>query len=172
VSQKLHSQSLQPYPRAYLTYSFYRAYTHDPDTYHEPLLFKPERFLGEKPELDPETYVWGFGRRVCPGRVLADYSIWLNVATVLACFSISRKAGSTLPTGLQASEAKAEYFVAGTISHPAPFEVDVQARSKQHLELIKHVEVEYPFGENNAQELRDRISSRRADVSKEKHGHV
>jgi hypothetical protein len=103
--------------------------------------------------------------------VLADYSIWLNVASALACFTISRK-GSLLPTGLAASEAKPEYFVAGTISHPAPFEVDVKARSERHLELVKSVEVEHPFGENDAQELRERIGERRQDVSKEKHGHV
>jgi hypothetical protein len=104
--------------------------------------------------------------------VLADYSIWLNVASALACFTISRKKDSLLRTGLKASEAKPEYFIAGTISHPAPFEVDVQARSPRHEELINRVEVEYPFGENDACELRDRISNRRHDVSKEKHGTV
>lgn len=128
--------------------------------------------MGEKPELDPETYVWGFGRRICPGRVIADYSIWLNVAAALSCFDISRKAGSTLPTGLLASEAKPEYFVAGTISHPAPFDVDIKPRSETHLQLIKSVEHEHPFGDNDAQELRDRISSRRKEVSKEKHATV
>lgn len=35
---------------------------HDPENYHDPFTFKPERFLGE-PELDPRLFVFGFGRR-------------------------------------------------------------------------------------------------------------
>jgi hypothetical protein len=104
--------------------------------------------------------------------VLADYSIWLNVALAIACFVISRKDQGPFPTGLEASEAKPEYFVAGTISHPALFQVDIQARSKEHAELVLRVEVEHPFGEINAKELRDKISSRRKDISKEKHGQI
>lgn len=39
---------------------------HDPENYHDPFTFKPERFLGEdgrEPELDPRLFVFGFGRR-------------------------------------------------------------------------------------------------------------
>lgn len=40
--------------------------SHDPENYHDPFTFKPERFLeenGRKPELDPRTIAFGFGRR-------------------------------------------------------------------------------------------------------------
>ena len=36
---------------------------HDPDTYKNPDEFRPERYLGESPELDPSNMVFGFGRR-------------------------------------------------------------------------------------------------------------
>lgn len=43
-----------------------RQMSHDPENYHDPFTFKPERFLeenGRKPELDPRTIAFGFGRR-------------------------------------------------------------------------------------------------------------
>ena len=44
----------------------YRAILRDPDTYSDPDLFKPERYLagdGSVPEPDPRMAVFGFGRR-------------------------------------------------------------------------------------------------------------
>ena len=53
-----------------------RGMTHDPEVYHDPMAFKPERFLshsdagngdgmreGREPEPDPRGIVFGFGRR-------------------------------------------------------------------------------------------------------------
>ena len=40
-----------------------RQITRDPENYTDPMEFKPERFLGDKPELDPRDVVFGFGRR-------------------------------------------------------------------------------------------------------------
>ena len=37
---------------------------HDPRVYHEPMEFKPERFLGPNPEPDPRNACFGFGRRL------------------------------------------------------------------------------------------------------------
>ncbi|THC93362.1 hypothetical protein EYZ11_007154 [Aspergillus tanneri] len=56
------------------------SFTHDPDLYHDPMVFKPERFLAREnytPETNPEAFVFGFGRRICPGRILADSSLYL-----------------------------------------------------------------------------------------------
>lgn len=39
---------------------------HDPEVYHDPFDFKPERFLGvdgRKPEMDARDIAFGFGRR-------------------------------------------------------------------------------------------------------------
>ena len=44
----------------------YRKLLHDPEVYHDPLEFKPERFLardGKEPELSPTKLAFGYGRR-------------------------------------------------------------------------------------------------------------
>lgn len=45
-------------------------FLHDSSTYPEPFHFNPDRFIaeGDRPaEPDPRQYVFGYGRRVCPG---------------------------------------------------------------------------------------------------------
>ncbi|VDC04864.1 unnamed protein product [Peniophora sp. CBMAI 1063] len=64
--------------------------THDESIYPDPMLFRPERFLGEDKQRDPETIAFGFGARICPGRHLAQLILWLNVASILFCFDIKR----------------------------------------------------------------------------------
>ncbi|OAX32393.1 cytochrome P450 [Rhizopogon vinicolor AM-OR11-026] len=54
--------------------------------------FKPERFIdanGSLTDDDPKEYVFGQGRRVCPGRYTADASIWCAIATIFATLDIS-----------------------------------------------------------------------------------
>ena len=43
-----------------------RLFNHDPQNFHDPAVFKPERFLevdGRAPEIDPHDITFGFGRR-------------------------------------------------------------------------------------------------------------
>ncbi|KAK0501164.1 cytochrome P450 [Armillaria luteobubalina] len=106
---------------------------HDPSVYKEPFKFNPDRFIRTKtkePELDPYKMVFGFGRRICPGRVLADASIFLSCATVLAVFNISKYSAKGI-----VFEPDTEH-TAGTISHPTPFKCTIQARSRKALDLI------------------------------------
>ena len=67
-----------------------RQFTHDPKTYHDPYEFKPARFLGADPELDSYSLAWGFGRRVCPGKDLADAALFAAMTMVLAVFNIRK----------------------------------------------------------------------------------
>ncbi|KAG9313228.1 cytochrome P450 [Chiua virens] len=49
--------------------------------------FMPERFLNSQGMLtadDPAEYVFGYGRRKCPGRHTADASVWIAIMTMLA----------------------------------------------------------------------------------------
>ncbi|CAE6453716.1 unnamed protein product [Rhizoctonia solani] len=67
----------------------------DANMYPNPDEFLPERFLPtsqgvlhNQPAVDPNEFVFGFGRRVCPGRTLATESLWLFAASILANFDI------------------------------------------------------------------------------------
>ena len=65
-------------PKGSILMANIHGFMHDPNTYTDPDAFRPERFMGSNPEMDPHALVFGFGRRVCPGRELADTSLWLK----------------------------------------------------------------------------------------------
>ncbi|CUA73980.1 O-methylsterigmatocystin oxidoreductase [Rhizoctonia solani] len=57
--------------------------------------FLPERFLPKsqgglhaRPAIDPTEFVFGFGRRICPGQTLATEVLWISAASILANFDI------------------------------------------------------------------------------------
>ncbi|TEB32646.1 cytochrome P450 [Coprinellus micaceus] len=104
---------------------------HDPRVYPNPSEFIPERFLGPNPQPDPRQACFGFGRRICPGRVLADTSVFLGVASILAVFDISKAKddnGNIIEPPLGQTN--------GTISHPNPFPCEIKPRSQAAVELI------------------------------------
>ncbi|KAK7745701.1 hypothetical protein SLS62_009667 [Diatrype stigma] len=123
-------------------------FTHDPAVYHDPLSFKPERFLGPAPEQDPHTFVFGFGRRVCPGRILADNALYLNVARSLAVFDVSK------PLGEDGREVEPVIKMEpGVVSHPAPFRTEIKPRSAHHENLIRATEETHPWEESDGKVL-------------------
>ena len=68
---------------------------HDEATYPEPFKFNPERFMtadgqSNKNVKDPFLAIFGFGRRICPGRFMAASTIWIAVASVIAAFDFGR----------------------------------------------------------------------------------
>ncbi|KAH9478443.1 Cytochrome P450 monooxygenase [Psilocybe cubensis] len=68
------------------------ALAHDEADYPEPHSFKPERFLDENGQLndDDRILAYGFGRRVCVGKHVAGATMWILIASVLACFNITQ----------------------------------------------------------------------------------
>ena len=82
---------------ARLASTFVRAVLHDPVMYPDPDSFKPERFINEDGSLrdDPVlSTMFGFGKRICPGRHLADPMIFIVIASLLSVFNI-KKADNT-----------------------------------------------------------------------------
>ncbi|TFK18386.1 cytochrome P450 98A3 [Coprinopsis marcescibilis] len=69
---------------------WYVSIMHDPENYDDPHEFRPERFLKngkiDPSVMDPETAIFGFGRRICPGRHLSNASFGVMLASVLAVF--------------------------------------------------------------------------------------
>jgi cytochrome P450 len=123
-------------------------FTHNPETYHDPMKFKPERYFRPFGEPSPTDVFWGFGRRICPGRVLADSNVYLTIAQALAVFDI-KKAVDKRGTEIEPEIS----FDAGIISHPVPFKCRVTPRSKAHEKLINEVEMKYPWKESDAKFL-------------------
>ncbi|KAL4936814.1 hypothetical protein BDV06DRAFT_233009 [Aspergillus oleicola] len=125
------------------------AFTHDPKTYPNPEIFDPTRFLpsthanSKEAQPDPHTLTFGFGRRICPGRILADSTIFLSIAESLAVFNISPD---------REGSARAE-FLPGVISHPVPFSLTIKPRSEEHEELVRGVEVDFPFEESHMDDI-------------------
>lgn len=126
-------------------------FTHNPEVYPDPMEFKPERHLetpGHKPEPDPRKYIFGYGRRICPGRHVADNALFITIAQCLAVFDV-RKA---IKNG-QVIEPEVK-FEPGTISHPVPFQCSIKIKSRAHEALVRAAEKDYPWEESDAKDLK------------------
>ncbi|KAK0479578.1 cytochrome P450 [Armillaria novae-zelandiae] len=120
-------------PKGSLVYANIWRMLHDPAVYDQPFEFRPERFMpteNKEPEQHPYKSAFGFGRRICPGKVLADTSIFISCAMVLSVFNISKYSenGVTFEPDMG--------HTTGTISHPTPFKCTIKPRSLKALELI------------------------------------
>ncbi|KAF9264397.1 cytochrome P450 [Marasmius fiardii PR-910] len=97
------------------------AVCHDESLYGpNTLSFNPDRFMKQdRKDLppNPETVVFGFGRRICPGRYLAINSVWLAMTYLLASFTISKEVDGD---GKEIDPV-VEYTL-GLSSHPRPFD--------------------------------------------------
>ncbi|KAJ7762871.1 cytochrome P450 [Mycena olivaceomarginata] len=112
------------------------AILHDETVYPDPYAFKPERFLREdgtpNPEVPSPEPAFGYGRRLCPGRHMANASLWITVASVLATFDIAKALDEN------GREIEPSYeFDSGFINAPLPFKCSIQPRSQQAVDLIR-----------------------------------
>ncbi|KZT66837.1 cytochrome P450 [Daedalea quercina L-15889] len=110
------------------------AMLHDPSIYPDPFEVKPERYLnrtngGINP--DPENWSFGYGRRVCPGQIMADDTIFLLTAAVLATFNVT--SARTLDGKELGKDVK---NIGGIICHPPPFTCEITPRSLATKEFI------------------------------------
>ncbi|KAJ7200297.1 cytochrome P450 [Mycena pura] len=108
--------------------------THDPERYANPMVFDPTRFIQtdvKAAEPDPFRICFGFGRRICPGKLLADTAVFMVCSAFLAVFSISK----ATKNGALAEPALGQ--TSGTVSHPLPFECSVEPRNDEALRLIQ-----------------------------------
>ncbi|KAI5118225.1 hypothetical protein M0805_000721 [Coniferiporia weirii] len=123
--------------------------THDASVYHDPFNFIPERFLGKNAEPDPRNLVFGFGRRICPGKDLADGSLFLSIAMTTSSFNITRERD---PFGKEVDPVYE--YCSGIISHPSPFKCIIEPRDAQAVSLVRSVLEEHPFESGDADVLK------------------
>jgi hypothetical protein len=80
-----------------------RTILHDPEEYPDPEDFKPERFLDEDGSVrdDPTlSFVFGVGKRICPGRHFVDATIFIVTSSVLSVFNVTKakdESGNEIP---------------------------------------------------------------------------
>ncbi|OAX34801.1 cytochrome P450 [Rhizopogon vinicolor AM-OR11-026] len=103
------------------------AMTHDAQKYPNPDEFKPERFLREDGSLTSDTMPlgFGFGRRSCVGRHLAEAALWIAITSFLATFSIHKaldENGEEIPV--------VPKFSTGITVHPETFPCQIVPRFK------------------------------------------
>ncbi|KAL6711774.1 hypothetical protein ACN47E_002817 [Coniothyrium glycines] len=127
-------------------------FTHDPAVYPDPETFHPERFITtatHAAEPDPRTWTFGYGRRVCPGRYVADNALFVTIAQALSVFSIEKARdaqGKVIEPQVQ--------FEPGVVSHPLAYQTSIRPRSAQHEKRIRDAETAYPWEESDAGAVR------------------
>ncbi|KIJ96912.1 hypothetical protein K443DRAFT_681925 [Laccaria amethystina LaAM-08-1] len=118
------------------------ALMHDPNAFVDPSKYDPERYLNLKDangRLDntvrsPGAAVFGFGRRICPGRHLVDASLYVAASNVLAVYNIKP------PTDKEGNVVKLkEEATGGLLSFMVPFKCVIEPRSSVALALIQGI---------------------------------
>jgi len=120
------------------TFVYYNTYALSKDTsvYQNPDLFEPERFTPVEEGGRGEPFLagpFGFGRRICVGRHLAQASVFSMLATIVSTMDISapiRADGRPVEQVLE--------FSTGLSSHPGDFEMVLTPRSEKAAALLRH----------------------------------
>jgi fumagillin biosynthesis cytochrome P450 monooxygenase len=126
-----------------------RWFLHDPAVYLNPESFNPDRHLSPRNEPDPRDLIFGFGRRVCPGRHLAEAGLFITIARLLATFEVHRAAD-----GLGRPIEPQILSNPGLIDHPVEFPYHIQPRSSKHAALVRDCQSEYPWDKEDASSLK------------------
>ncbi|KAK0652608.1 cytochrome P450 [Cercophora newfieldiana] len=106
----------------------------DTNVYKNPEVFNPDRFTPREEGGDGEPFLvgpFGFGRRICVGRHIAQASVWIFIATVISTLDVSKPLG---PDGKEI-EQKVK-FSTGLSSHPDKFDVCFKPRSEKAAQML------------------------------------
>ncbi|KAI0352715.1 cytochrome P450 [Trametes cingulata] len=123
-------------PRGTLVFANVWDMTRNPEVYPDPEAFIPERYLEKvdpatASKRDPRNFVFGFGRRRCPGAQLVESSFWIVIACVLATLDVRKELD---PNG---NPLEAEIVYENAIFRtPSSFPCAIQPRSNEAARLI------------------------------------
>ncbi|KAJ7689239.1 cytochrome P450 [Mycena olivaceomarginata] len=109
------------------------AILHDETIYPSPMTFIPDRYLdpahqGDRKNPEPK-FAFGYGRRVCPGRDLAEDIIFVVIAMILATFNLRR------PKSMGKVEQDLVY-TSSLLCHPPHYECEITPRSLDATALV------------------------------------
>ncbi|KAH9937830.1 CyP450 monooxygenase [Epithele typhae] len=105
--------------------------------YPDPERFSPERYFTadgkpNKNVMDPRTFAFGYGRRICPGRNLGEAAVFVTIASVLHAFNVE----PPLDESGRPVVPKPK-FAANFLSDPEPFDCRITVRSATMGRLVQ-----------------------------------
>ncbi|KAE9405310.1 cytochrome P450 [Gymnopus androsaceus JB14] len=94
--------------------------------YKDATSFNPDRFIPKSQGGREEPYLspFGFGRRICPGRFLAESTLWITMAMILATCKIGKAKDAN---GMEITPAVE--FDSGIVDHLKPFNFTLVPRT-------------------------------------------
>ncbi|KIJ57777.1 hypothetical protein HYDPIDRAFT_103858, partial [Hydnomerulius pinastri MD-312] len=131
--------------------------THNEEKYPDPMRFMPERYIGADGQLtdDLAQHQFGFGRRICVGKYLAEASVWIAMVSILAVFNIGKakdKQGRDIDVipEYKSGILWSEYLALGAHhhtdvhhdSHPKPYSFSITPRSPRAAGLAQDAETD------------------------------
>ncbi|VDC01480.1 unnamed protein product [Peniophora sp. CBMAI 1063] len=98
--------------------------------------FNPARYLNEQGQLvsgPPDTrddghFTYGFGRRICVGKHVANNSLFIEIATCLWAFTLNNVKGQVVDVNAFHDE--------GIVVRPEPFQIEVEPRFPEAIALL------------------------------------
>ncbi|KAI0829316.1 cytochrome P450 [Trametes gibbosa] len=124
-------------PRGTLVFGNVWNMTRNPALFPDPDSFNPERYI-EKVDAatasrrDPRNFVFGFGRRRCPGAHLIESSFWIVLASMLASFDISKEIDPTTGRPIE----PVVVFENSVFRAPSSFPCSIKPRSEEAVRVI------------------------------------
>ncbi|GJJ12354.1 hypothetical protein Clacol_006595 [Clathrus columnatus] len=123
-------------PKGCVVFANIWAMLHDESVYPDPEKFNPSRFMGEKQlqQPDPRELAFGRGRRACPGQFIAEASVFIQVASLLATFDIRKGFDDD---DIQSTKPHIIGFTTAIVSFMKPFKCKLVPRRKEIRTLIE-----------------------------------
>jgi hypothetical protein len=107
----------------------------NPSIFDDPETFNPQRYIDD-PSLP--GHVFGFGRRACPGRAVAEETIFMVLAMVVWGLNVRKeKDESGMEKEIDTDRGSA--FAPGGVMKPYGFHVSINSRSVERAKLLAAV---------------------------------